>query len=47
MLNSEAPVVQQDYLETFLIDSHSNKNFIGKSKYFTYKITEPFTEEKS
>ena len=47
VLNSEAPVVQQDYLETFLIDSHTNQNFIGRSKYFTYKITEPFTEEKS
>ena len=47
VLNSEAPVVQQDYLESFLIDSHTNQNFIGRSKYFTYKITEPFTEEKS
>lgn len=47
VLNSEAPVVQQDYLETFLIDSHTNQNFIGRSKYFSYKITEPFTEEKS
>ena len=46
-MNSEAPVVQQDYLETFLIDSHTNQNFIGRSKYFNYKITEPFTEEKS
>ncbi len=46
-LNSEAPMVQQDYLETFLIDSHTNQNFIGRSKYFNYKITEPFTEEKS
>ena len=47
VLNSEAPVVQQDYLETFFIDSHTNQNFIGRSKYFSYKITEPFTEEKS
>ena len=47
VLNSEAPVVKQDYLETFLIDSHTNQNFIGRSKFFTYKITEPFTEEKS
>ena len=47
VLNSEAPVVQPDYLETFLIDSHTNQNFIGRSKYFSYKITEPFTEEKS
>jgi 5'-AMP-activated protein kinase regulatory beta subunit len=47
LLNSEAPVVQQDYLETFLIDSHTNQNFIGRSKYFNFKTTEPFTEEKS
>ena len=47
VLNSEAPVIQQDYLETFLIDSHTNQNFIGRSKYFDFKTTEPFTEEKS
>ena len=47
MLNSEAPVVQQDYMETFFIDSHSNQNIIGRSKYFNYKTNEPFTEEKS
>ena len=46
-LNSEAPVVQQDYLETFLIDSHTNQNIIGRAKFLSYKITEPFTEEKS
>ena len=46
-LNSEAPMVQQDYRENFLIDTHTNQNFIGRSKYLNYKITEPFTEEKS
>ena len=40
-------MVQQDYRENFLIDTHTNQNFIGRSKYLNYKITEPFTEEKS
>jgi 5'-AMP-activated protein kinase regulatory beta subunit len=47
MLNTEAPAVQQDYLESFYIDSHTNQNIIGRSKFLNYKITEPFTEEKS
>ena len=47
MLNSEAPMVQQDYTETFIIDSHTNQNIIGRSKYFNYKTNEPYTEEKS
>jgi len=47
MLNSEAPMVQQDYMETFFIDSHTNQNIIGRSKYFNYKTSEPYTEEKS
>lgn len=47
MLNSEAPMVQQDYMETFIIDAHTNQNFIGRSKFFNYKINEPYTEEKS
>ena len=46
-LNMEAPVVQQDYLDTFLIDKHTNQNFIGRSQYLEYKTIEPFTEEKS
>jgi 5'-AMP-activated protein kinase regulatory beta subunit len=46
-LNSEAPMVPQDYHEKFLIDTHTNQNFIGRSKFLSYKITEPFTEEKS
>jgi 5'-AMP-activated protein kinase regulatory beta subunit len=47
MLNSEAPMVQQDYMETFIIDAHTNQNIIGRSKYFNYKTSEPYTEEKS
>ena len=47
MLNSEAPMIQQDYTETFIIDSHTNQNIIGRSKYFNYKTNEPYTEEKS
>ena len=46
-LNIEAPVVKEDYLETFLIDSHTNQNFIGRSLYLNFKTNEPFTEEKS
>ena len=46
-LNIEAPAVQPNYLETFLIDQHTNQNFIGRSQYLEYKINEPFTEEKS
>ena len=46
-LNIEAPAVKEDYLETFLIDSHTNQNFIGRSQYLDFKTNEPFTEEKS
>ena len=46
-LNIEAPVVKEDYLETFFIDSHTNQNFIGRSLYLNFKTNEPFTEEKS
>ena len=46
-LNIEAPTVKPDYLETFLIDSHTNQNFIGRSLYLNFKTNEPFTEEKS
>ena len=46
-LNIEAPVVQPNYLDTFLIDRPTNQNFIGRSLYLEYKTTEPFTEEKS
>ena len=46
-LNIEAPVVKEDYLETFLINSHTNQNFIGRSLYLNFKTNEPFTEEKS
>lgn len=46
-LNIEAPAVQPNYLETFLINMHTNQNFIGRSQYLDYKTNEPFTEEKS
>ena len=46
-MNIEAPAVKEDYLETFLIDSHTNQNFIGRSQYLDFKTNEPFTEEKS
>ena len=46
-LNIEAPVVKEDYLETFFIDSHTNQNFIGRSLYLNFKTNESFTEEKS
>ena len=46
-LNIEAPVVQKDYVETFLINSPTNQNFIGRSQFLDYKTSEPFTEEKS
>lgn len=46
-LNIEAPCVQPNYLETFLINMHTNQNFIGRSQFLQYKTNEPFTEEKS
>ena len=46
-LNTEAPVIQPDFLETFLIDTRSNQNFIGRSQYLNFQTREAFTEEKS
>ena len=46
-LNIEAPVVKEDYFETFLINSHTNQNFIGRSQHLKYETRESFSEEKS
>ena len=46
-LNIEAPVSKEDYLETFIINSHTNQNFIGRSQNLKYETRESFTEEKS
>ena len=46
-LNEETKIVQESYMDYFIMNNESNQKFIGRDKFLKYKINDCYNGEKS